>query len=124
MAGRPVEIAKGIRLWSAKGGLHVGQAFAMWMIPGYLLYRFNTSEAVRGDVEAELPKRPDLPMGGNASNRVTKTTAEQNLNAMLAKVQRGERLELQTPHDVPEEVRRKSGKSQHPLARVGDNWKV
>ena len=94
MAGRPVEIAKGIRLWSAKGGLHVGQAFAMWMIPGYLLYRFNTSEAVRGDVEAELPKRPDLPMGGNASNRVTKTTAEQNLNAMLAKVQRGERVEV------------------------------
>ena len=64
MAGRPVEIAKGIRLWSAKGGLHVGQAFAMWMIPGYLLYRFNTSEAVRGIAlrcRSKVQKGPSRP---------------------------------------------------------------
>jgi hypothetical protein len=81
------QIAPGVKFWSWRGAMHVAQSFSMFCIPGYLLYRLNTSAAVRGDIEKELPKRPDLPMGGNASNRVY-SPAEQNLNEMLKKVER------------------------------------
>ena len=81
-------IGPGIKFWSARGMLHVGQSLAFFLVPGYGLYCLNTSEMVRGDVSSQLPKRPDLPMGGNASNRTFRTPAEQGLNDMLQKVKR------------------------------------
>ena len=68
--------------------MHVTQSFAFFLVPGYGLYCLNTSEMVRGDIQSQLPKRPDLPMGGNASNRTYKTPAEESLNEMLQKVKR------------------------------------
>ena len=44
MAG---SIARGIPLFSGRGALHVASAFAMWMLPGYALYRFNVSDLVK-----------------------------------------------------------------------------
>lgn len=89
-------IAPGIKFWSWRGALHVAQSFTMFCLPGYALYRLNTSEWVRGDLEQKLPKRPDLPMGGNASNRVY-SPAEQNLQAMLTKVERVRGLAARAP---------------------------
>ena len=80
-------IAPGIKFWSWRGALHVAQSFGMFCIPGYALYKLNTSEMVRGDLEQKLPKRPDLPMGGNASNRVY-SPGEQRLQEMLKKVEK------------------------------------
>jgi hypothetical protein len=80
-------IAPGIKFWSWRGALHVAQSFGMFCVPGYALYKLNTSEIVRGDLEQKLPKRPDLPMGGNASNRVY-SPGEQKLQDMLKKVER------------------------------------
>lgn len=67
--------------------MHVAQSFTMFCLPGYALYKLNTSEMVRGDLEQKLPKRPDLPQGGNASNRVY-SPGEQRLQDMLQKVER------------------------------------
>lgn len=92
-------IAPGTKFWSWKGALHVAQSFSMFCLPGYALYRLNTSEWVRGDLEQKLPKRPDLPMGGNASNRVY-SPAEQNLQAMLSKVERVRDLAARTPRSL------------------------
>ena len=125
----------------------------MFCLPGYALYKLNTSEMVRGDLEQKLPKRPDLPQGGNASNRVY-SPGEQKLQDMLQKVElvrglpkayrdgssptapapwcwhndwavsrsQGERVELATPHDVPEEVIKKTGMAQHPISHAGYRW--
>jgi hypothetical protein len=81
-------IGPGIKFWSWRGAMHVTQSFAFFLVPGYGLYCLNTSEMVRGDIQSQLPKRPDLPMGGNASNRTYKTPAEESLNEMLQKVKR------------------------------------
>eukprot|EP01052_Picozoa_sp_SAG31_P003461 SAG31_NODE_134_length_23213_cov_5.698624_6_plen_81_part_00 len=43
--------------------------------------------------------------------------AEQNLNDMLKKVERGETVELQTPHDTMHLTQGK-GMSQHPITRA------
>lgn len=80
-------IAPGVKFWSWRGALHVAQSFTMFCLPGYALYKLNTSDMVRGDLEQKLPKRPDLPMGGNASNRVY-SPGEQRLQDMLKKVER------------------------------------
>ena len=114
-------IAKGVPLFSARGMGYVVSSFGLFMVPGYALFKINTSEMVKGDLQGQLPRRPDLPMGGNVGlnqrdgGRVFK--AEENLNEMLARVQRGERVELQTPHDVTEEQRKGRGRSQHPITQ-------
>lgn len=36
----------------------MAQGFAMWMIPGYILYKVNVSDTVKGDIQGELPTRP------------------------------------------------------------------
>jgi hypothetical protein len=88
----PHFIAKGVPLFSAQGGFFALSSLALFLVPGYAIYRLNTSSFVRGDLEAQLPRRPDLPMGGNvgqnqsSSGRVFK--AEANLNDMLKRVQR------------------------------------
>ena len=115
-------IAKGVRLWSAQGAVYVASTCVLFMVPGYALYTLNTSSYVRGDLESQLPRRPDLPMGGNVglnqddSGRVFK--AEENLNEMLKRVQRGEVVELQTPHDATDEQRKGRGISQHPMSQA------
>lgn len=43
---------------SGRGALHVAQALGMWVIPGYILYKVNVSETVKGDLSKELPTRP------------------------------------------------------------------
>jgi hypothetical protein len=34
----------------------------------------------------------------------------------------GERVELATPHDVPDDVKKKSGMAQHPMSHLGYRW--